>query len=125
MDTNSIINNLKVILDEFESITLEQMEDIRLMNRIDRKYMTRLSLLPEILQAMTPLYYVQENMQKRISPYATIYFDTVDLRMFTTHHNSKRRRQKIRLRSYLDSETSFLEIKKKTTKDVLKKSGYW
>lgn len=121
MNTNTIIDELKGILNEFDPITLEEMEDIRLMNRMDRKYMTRISLLPEILKEIEPIYYVQEHMLNRISPYATVYFDTHDLRMFTMHHNSKRQRQKIRLRSYLDTSTSFLEVKKKNNKGRTKK----
>lgn len=121
MAINSIINELKNILSDFDPITLDQMKDIRLMNRMDKKYMTRLARLPEILRAIAPLYFVQEVMLKRISPYSTVYFDTDDLRMFTMHHNSKRRRQKIRLRSYLDSGISFLEIKKKNNKGRTKK----
>jgi len=112
---------LTQVLQKHDPITLDQMENIRLMNRIDRKFMTRLSLVPRILQETIPLYYVQEVLGQRISPYATLYFDTEELTMFNLHHNKKLNRQKIRMRSYVDSHLSFLEIKKKNNKGMTKK----
>ncbi|WP_243350298.1 polyphosphate polymerase domain-containing protein [Parabacteroides sp. FAFU027] len=116
MDTMNSQDQIRQLLLLHDPITLGQMEGIRLMNRIDRKFMTNLSILPKILKATIPLYYVQEVQGKRVSPYETIYFDTDELTMYTMHHNSRRNRQKVRMRSYVDSDLSFLEVKKKDLK---------
>lgn len=121
METTNFQRQIDDYLRQHDPITLDQMEKIRLMNRIDRKFMTRLSMLPLILQKTITLYYVQQVNGKQIAPYATLYFDTVDLKMFTLHHNKKLNRQKIRMRSYVDSHLSFLEIKKKNNKGMTKK----
>jgi VTC domain. len=116
MESINYLDTIKRSLLKHEPITLDQMENIRLMNRIDRKFMTNLSKLPEILKETTSLYYAQEVMGKRISPYETLYYDTEELTMYTLHHNSRVNRQKVRMRSYVDSKLSFLEVKKKDLK---------
>jgi len=46
--------------------------------------------------------------------YATQYFDTDHKQFYLDHHNGKSKRKKIRIRKYVDSNLSFLEIKKKS-----------
>jgi hypothetical protein len=98
------------------SITLEEMRDIHLMDRIDSKFVAPVSLLPQLLEEMLPYFKVQINNGKRIAPYCTQYLDTPDLGLFIMHQNGKLNRQKIRIRSYVDSNLSFLEIKNKNNK---------
>jgi hypothetical protein len=107
------INN---ILEKMPSITLDEMKNIHLMDRVDSKFVAPLSLLPQLLEEMAPYFKVQINNGKRIAPYCTQYFDTPDLSMFTMHQNGKLNRQKIRIRSYVDSHISFLEVKNKNNK---------
>jgi hypothetical protein len=99
-----------------EVITLDEMSHIRLMDRVDTKYIANVTLLPEILSRMQSWFKVQIIDEKRIANYATQYFDTAALDFFNMHHNGKLNRQKIRIRSYLDSKLSFLEIKNKNNK---------
>ena len=102
------------LLDRFDPITLERMDSIRLMNRIDTKYVTDILLLREILEdAQRQGYLVFESDGERIQAYDSIYFDTSDLRMFREHRRGKLVRQKIRTRVYLGSGLCFLEVKKK------------
>ena len=90
------------------------MDSIRLMNRIDTKYVTDILLLREILEdAQRQGYLVFESDGERIQAYDSIYFDTSDLRMFREHRRGKLVRQKIRTRVYLGSGLCFLEVKKK------------
>ena len=100
-------------LQDMEPITLEQMSSIRLMNRTDMKFVTNKSMLVQLLNAVGTLYYVQDIDGKRISNYRTVYFDTPDHHFYMIHHNGKSPRQKVRIRTYLDSDISFLEIKDK------------
>ncbi|GHT76635.1 VTC domain-containing protein [Bacteroidia bacterium] len=104
------------ILGKMTPITLKEMKTIRLMDRIDSKYVASDSLLPQLLEDILPYYRVQVNNNNRISPYCTQYLDTPDLDMFVMHQNGKLNRQKIRIRSYMDSEISFLEVKNKNNK---------
>ncbi len=97
------------------------MESVKLMNRIDTKYAVSLDVLPAILQAAQPDYYAQEIDGKRIAAYDTMYYDTDDMDMYIRHHDRQLVRQKIRVRQYVDSDLTFLEIKKKNNKGRTKK----
>ena len=107
---------IQPILADMTSITLDEMKNIRLMDRIDSKYVTSAAILPELLQKMTPYFRVQEIDGERIAAYSTQYLDTPDLGMFVMHQNGKLNRQKIRIRSYVGSNLSFLEVKNKNNK---------
>ena len=104
------------ILQTFEPISLAQMESVKLMNRIDTKYAVSRSVLPHILEAAQEDYYVQEIDGKRIATYDTMYYDTDTLDMYIRHHDRQLVRQKIRVRQYVDSNLTFLEIKRKNNK---------
>jgi len=109
--------NLLVPLAGLAPITLEEMESIKLMNRIDSKYLTNEAHLVEILaDAAQAGYRALETEGEKISPYDSVYFDTEDLRMFRDHHNRRLVRQKVRTRSYVNSGLTFLEIKRKNNK---------
>ena len=88
------------ILNHFEPITLDQMKDIRLMNRIDTKFVTTEPVLRRLLEMAADDYFVQETDGLRISPYYTLYFDTPDCAMYNRHQVGHLSRQKIRIRSY-------------------------
>lgn len=109
----SIINELLISL---PPITLQQMNSIRLMNRTDTKYIMSTDKLPLFLQLAQADYYVQEIGDKRVSSYHTVYYDTEDEAMFIAHQNGRRVREKVRVRTYQDSNQSFLEIKHKNNK---------
>ncbi|NQV01377.1 MAG: polyphosphate polymerase domain-containing protein, partial [Bacteroidia bacterium] len=100
----------------FDTIQLEEMEQVKLMNRIDRKFWLHEAELPEILTSILPHYFalsINDQIQIR---YATTYFDTPGNEMLRAHHNGKLNRFKIRRRTYVDSGISFLEVKFKNNK---------
>ena len=102
------------ILDRFPPVTLEEMDGIKLMNRIDTKYLTDIRELDGILrEALERGYRIFENDGHRLHAYDSIYFDTADLKTFTDHRRGKSTRQKIRTRLYEDSGICFLEVKRK------------
>ena len=105
--------NLNSLLNAFSPITLEEMKAIRLMNRTDTKYVVTNDILMEILQATVRDYRLQEVNAERHLAYSTLYFDTFDQMFYLMHHNGRKRREKIRMRSYLVSDLTFLEIKDK------------
>ena len=109
-------------LEALGPITLEEMEGIKLMNRVDTKYLTDEATLLRILAAADAAGYrvlVTEGM--RISPYDSVYYDTAGLKMFYDHHNRRLVRQKVRTRSYVNSGDTYLEIKRKNNKGRTKK----
>ena len=109
-------------LEALRPIGLEEMDSIKLMNRIDTKYLTTEATLLRILdRAAAAGYRVLVTEEMRISPYDSVYFDTTGLKMFYDHHNRRLVRQKVRTRSYVNSGTTFLEIKRKNNKGRTKK----
>lgn len=105
----------------FENISLDKMSGIRLMRRIDKKFVFPAGSLQEILAALEQDYFVQEIGGKHLSPYSTIYYDTPDYKMYCAHQNGKLNRLKVRTREYVDSDLCFLEVKKKSNKGITQK----
>ena len=108
-------------LDRMAPIGLEDMKAVRLMNRVDQKYMAPADLLEELLARVADGYYVQHIEGNPLAPYRTLYFDTDDLAMYTMHHNKKLNRQKLRVRTYRSTDTTFFEIKNKDNKKKTRK----
>lgn len=104
------------------AVSLEEMSSVSLMNRIDTKYVTTVSKLRLILEdAFLSGYRVCEISGQRLMPYASVYYDTPDLQMYTAHRNGKKTRQKVRVRTYLVDNETFLEIKRKNNRGRTKK----
>lgn len=105
------------------------MESVKLMNRVDTKYVATMRQLRDILRMAQEVYYAQQIGGQRIAAYDTLYFDTPTLEMFVHHHNRRMVRQKVRIRKYVGSpssrfegkELTFLEIKNKNNKGRTKK----
>lgn len=89
------------------------MSGIRLMNRTDTKFVTNIATLRKLLKLAVWQYRAQEIDGKRLARYYTMYFDTPDMQMYTCHHSGHANRQKLRIRSYVDSGLNFLEVKTK------------
>lgn len=98
------------------------MEAVKLMNRIDTKYLTTLPILHQLLAIAGKDFFIQEEDGIRNASYYTCYFDTPDVKMFYDHQRGKKNRKKIRIRRYVDTGTlPFLEIKDKNNKGRTKK----
>ena len=102
-------------------ITLAEMDGVKLMNRIDTKYLVTEAQLRDILLRIHDGYYAQEVENNRLSPYSTVYYDTPELTMYTIHHNRHTVRDKVRVRTYVDSHLTFCEVKHKNNKGRTKK----
>ncbi|NVO19907.1 MAG: polyphosphate polymerase domain-containing protein [Bacteroidetes bacterium] len=110
------MNNILAILEQFETISLDGMDKVKLLDRMDSKYMFHYSKLPEILESLKLDYRVLSIEGKKCGSYNTRYFDTPDLKLYTQHHNGKLNRNKVRFREYMDSGLHFFEIKFKSNK---------
>jgi hypothetical protein len=103
-------------ISRYRTITLEEMSKVRLMNRIDTKYVTNTQMLERLLQEAEAEYRVQSVDGELNSPYHTVYFDTERFAMYNAHLLGRKQRQKVRLRQYVSSGISFLEVKRKNNK---------
>lgn len=110
------INANTLRMDFFDPILLDDMDRVKLMNRIDRKYWFNLEDLQSILDTIGDQYYLLNIDGHSSMPYSTTYYDTEENYMFIDHHNGKLNRYKIRKRQYLVSGIGFLEVKFKSNK---------
>lgn len=101
------------VLKKFDPISLAEMDEVRLMNRTDTKFVFKRSDLPDFLEKLKTNYRVLNIEGHLISSYKTLYFDTTDFQFFIDHHNGKGNRYKVRIRNYVESGLFFLEIKNK------------
>lgn len=115
-------------LNDFQDITLKEMDSVKLMNRTDTKFVFERSFLAEILKTLAGKYRVLNINDNLISTYKTLYFDTDNFKFFLDHHNGKGNRYKVRIRNYVESDLFFLEIKNKykgrTVKTRIKVSDF-
>ena len=118
---NAVSTNYYPILDKMPPISLEQMSSIRLMNRTDCKYLANEPQLEALLSMAQSEYMVQEIDGKREAEYTTTYLDDALNTMYINHHNRRLTRQKVRVRTYVDTGTSFFEVKLKNNHGRTKK----
>jgi len=103
-------------LGTFDPISLQEMNAVQLMNRVDTKFIIPVKDLATYLELSHEDYFCQDINGVRAAKYDTIYFDTKGLEMYMDHQNGRKKRLKIRKRCYTESQLSFLEIKKKNNK---------
>lgn len=108
-----MLKDFSSLLQEFEPITLQEMSSIRLMNRIDRKFLCTEQTLSELLERAKTDYLVQKTDGHLVQNYSTVYLDDPGYTMYMIHHNGHLTRQKVRIRTYIESELCFFEIKVK------------
>ncbi len=109
------------LLARFDKITLDEMSGIRLMNRIDTKFVTTMPVLMRLLDMAKNDYWAQEINGERNMRYETTYYDTHDYDMFYTHQSGHANRQKLRFRTYVSSNLQFMEVKTKNNHGRTKK----
>ncbi len=89
------------------------MDSVKLMNRTDTKFLINKTQLLNLLDTIKDDYSVLEVDSLRQSRYKSLYFDTPDLQFYFDHHNGRNDRHKVRIRKYLESDLTFLEVKHK------------
>jgi hypothetical protein len=103
-------------LDSFSPVTLDELNNVSLMNRFDTKYIFSFKMLPEILTRMNGHYKTLSFDGNRTFAYHTTYLDTNDFVFFRDHVTGRLERSKIRYRAYDSTGKTFLEVKKRTNK---------
>ena len=122
---NTILFNKKKVIEQmaqFEPIFLHEMNGVKLMDRVDSKYLIPLNMLPEILNDIQSYYKVLEINEVRLSRYETQYFDFNDFELYHNHQAGKTNRYKVRFRKYVETDSCFFEIKHKNNKGRTTKS---
>jgi hypothetical protein len=110
------MDNIQQLLDEFTSITLQEMDGVKLMDRTDTKFVLHLDQLLKVLPELKQYYRALEVSGIKMSKYETLYYDTPDYQLYHKHQNKKLNRYKIRARNYVESNINFFEIKFKNNK---------
>ena len=111
------MENITAILNSYEPIGLKEMDEVKLLDRMDTKFTFRFAELPGLLKNASPFYYVLDINNVRINRYETLYFDTNGFNLYHQHHNGKLNRCKVRYRCYTDSDLNFFEIKLRNNRD--------
>ena len=111
------MNTLSSTLQSFIPISLEEMDHVKLLDRIDTKFILHEDQLLEFLKIITSEYSLLVIGGKLLHPYETLYYDTPEFNLYQMHHNGLRNRYKLRCRKYVNSGISFFEVKSKTNTD--------
>ena len=82
-----------------------------LLTRVDRKYLVPLTCAQNLVDGLAPHARVLAIDERRRFSYTSTYFDTPGLEAFMLAARKRRRRFKVRTRTYLDSGLCFLEVK--------------
>jgi hypothetical protein len=101
----------------FSPISLGEMDDVRLMDRVDTKFVLSVGVLSEVMNKMNGQYRILEINGERVFHYLSTYLDTSDFVFFNEHATCRPIRNKVRYRKYESTGLSFLEIKRKTNKN--------
>ncbi len=109
-------SKLKELLSTFDPITLKEMDNVSLLDRLDTKYVFSQDTLLKALEQMKEHYRLLEVDGVRLNKYESLYYDTAGFDMYFRHYYGRANRYKIRSRKYVDSTLSFFEIKFKNNK---------
>ena len=110
------MSTIDELIAPFRPVSLDQMDQVKLMNRMDTKFLFSANRLPCIMEKLYDSYDALEIGEVRLQRYETLYFDTQGHQLYLTHHNQRLNRYKVRSRRYLDSGITYFEIKFKNNK---------
>lgn len=103
-------------------ISLEDLDErAALLRRVDVKHVIDFDSLLALLDALAADHDVLEIDGRRMFAYASVYFDTADLRSFREHAGGVEPRFKARTRRYVDTGACRFEVKVKAGGDTDKR----
>ncbi|WP_242454242.1 polyphosphate polymerase domain-containing protein [Bailinhaonella thermotolerans] len=106
------------LLDGLPPVSLARVrERAELQTRLDRKYLVPVGAFAELIGLAGREYGVLEIGGLRRFRYSSTYFDTPGLLTYRGHVQGRRRRFKVRTRSYLDSGACMFEVKLNGARD--------
>lgn len=86
--------------------------------RLDRKYLVPADEVPGLVEELAGGYRALDIGGRRLFGYESVYFDTADLATFRAHRQGRRRRYKLRTRTYTDSGDCLVEVKLKDRRGI-------
>lgn len=99
------------VIERLPAVSLAEVNaEAALLTRVDRKYVVPATDLDAVLTGLPGLR-VLEIDGRRSSRYESTYLDTVDLDSWSASAHRRRRRWKVRTRTYADSGERWLEVK--------------
>lgn len=113
---------LEPFVGSFDPLDFRLIADAALLDRTEVKYLLHAEMLAQVLDKLDGDYAVLSVEGHRINRYRTLYFDTQHFTMYHRHLAGAANRYKVRAREYVETSTSFLEVKYKTNKDRTIKS---
>ena len=98
----------------------------QLTTRVELKYLVPLADLPTCLHRLPHQLAVLDMGGRRIFDYESVYFDTDGFALYRHHVQGRRKRYKVRIRSYCDSRDAMFEVKFKSRRGqtVKERLGY-
>jgi len=115
------MDKLAQAISNFRSISLDEMNSVTLLNRMDTKYVFRIDRLYPVLKKAESSYEILDIDNTRIFQYNTLYYDGPNLNFYLDHHNGLRSRFKVRFREYVNNKLTYLELKEKNNKERTRK----
>jgi hypothetical protein len=110
--TPTAVDALTSVTDAMRTVGLEQVvATADLQTRVDRKYLLPADVFERFATLMGERFAVLEMQGLRLFRYESVYFDTGTLAAYRQHAHDRRRRFKVRTRTYLDSGECVLEVK--------------
>ncbi|MFF5078312.1 polyphosphate polymerase domain-containing protein [Actinoplanes sp. NPDC000266] len=107
------------------TIALEELiEQGALLKRFDHKYVLPAQALPALVEALPGDTRILEIEGRRRFPYRSTYFDTPGLDSYLGAARRRRRRFKLRVRTYLGTGTDFLEVKTRGSRGITIKDRF-
>lgn len=100
-------------LSALHSIGLTELDSVKLLNRVDSKFVFPESKLAIIISQIQANYFILNIDEKKMFKYETVYLDNNHFDFYLAHHNGKPNRTKVRYRLYSDSNLRYFEIKKR------------
>ena len=110
----SLSDAIHKILASYPSLTLKKAEAVKLMHRIDTKYIIPVDDAVRLLHDLRQDYHVLEIESQRTGKYTSVYYDTNDRKMFHAHVTGRFPRYKVRERRYSQNGLKFFEVKQKS-----------
>lgn len=104
----------QALLGRFETVGLSQVANSATSNRIDTKFALREESVFEVLNDLKDECRILDVDGQKFSTYRTQYFDTESYALFRRHHAGRSNRYKVRARTYLNTQMSYVEIKRRT-----------
>ena len=111
--------------DGINTISLAELNsEASLLTRMDRKYLVPPGDTQHVISHLAPRAQVLQIDGLRHFRYASTYFDTPGLDAYFLAARKRRRRYKIRTRTYLDSGLCFLEVKTNGSREATVKDRF-